>query len=111
MLGCVILELTSTDLDACVALYVAVFTAPPWNESWHPQDAAQRLADFIATPRAVGVCMSDSDDGVLGFALGHLERFGSEDHFLLKEMCVRTVEQRHWHGTHLLGRVSHVERA
>lgn len=73
------------------------------NESWKAEDAAQRLGDFLATPRAHGVCLRDSDGELLGFAVGHLERSGVDDHFLLKEMCVRTSRQREGHGTRLLG--------
>jgi aminoglycoside 6'-N-acetyltransferase I len=98
----VISNLTSDDLDACVSLYVETFNAPPWNESWRADDAAQRLSDFMAAPRAHGVCMTAPDAKLLGFAVGHLERSGTEDHFLLKEMCVRTREQRQGHGTRLL---------
>lgn len=97
-----ITTLTSDTLDACVSLYVDTFNAPPWNESWKADDAAQRLGDFFATPRAHGVCSRNSDGEVLGFALGHLERSGADDHFLLKEMCVRTSLQREGHGTRLL---------
>ena len=90
------------DLDACASLYVETFNAPPWNESWRTADAAQRLGDLIATPRAVGACLTDADGELLGFAIGHLERSEAEDHFLLKEMCVRGQEQRQGHGTRLL---------
>lgn len=94
--------LTGNDLDACVSLFVKTFNAPPWNESWQAEDAVQRLSDFVATPRSHGVCLVDSDDRLLGFALGQVERSGTEDHFLLKEMCVRTSQQRQGHGTRLL---------
>lgn len=98
----VITDLTSDVLGACVSLYVETFNAAPWNESWEIEDATLRLSDFLATPRAYGVCLSDSDDHLLGFALGHLERSGTDDHFLLKEMCVRSSLQRLGHGTRLL---------
>lgn len=96
----VISDLTDKDLDDCAPLYAAVFAAPPWNESWRVEDAAQRLADFLATPRAYGVRVNGVDGELLGFAIGHLERSGPDDHFLLQEMCVRT--QRRGHGTALL---------
>jgi aminoglycoside 6'-N-acetyltransferase I len=102
----VIGSLTSGDLAACASLYVETFNAPPWNESWRAEDATQRLGDFLATPRALGISLSDSDDRMIGFVLGHLERSGTEDHFLLKEMCVRTSDQRQGHGTTLLDALS-----
>lgn len=102
MVWSVITTLTSEALDACVSLYVDTFNSPPWNESWNADDAARRLGDFLATPRAYGVCSLNTDGEVLGFALGHLERSGVDDHFLLKEMCVRTSMQRMGHGTRLL---------
>jgi GNAT superfamily N-acetyltransferase len=95
-------DLTGDDLSACASLYIETFGAPPWNESWRAEDAAQRLGDFIATPRAHGVCLRAPDSTVLGFAVGHVERSGAEDHFLLKEMCVRGANQRQGHGTRLL---------
>lgn len=98
----VINTLTSDELAACVSLYVETFNAPPWNESWQVEDVTQRLGDFLATPRAYSVCLTDSDNQMVGFALGHLERSHAEDHFLLKEMCVRTSQQRQGHGTQLL---------
>jgi len=99
---CVITTLTSDALAACASLYVDTFNAPPWDESWNADDAAQRLGDFLATPRAYGVCSLNSDGEMLGFALGHLERSGVDDHFLLKEMFVRKSLQRKGHGTRLL---------
>lgn len=95
-----ITALTRESLDACASLYVDTFNAPPWNESWTAHDAAQRLGDVLATPRAFGVCSSTADGEVLGFALGHLERSGADDHFLLQELCVRPGAQGH--GTELL---------
>lgn len=95
-------RLTNADLDACAALYVETFSAPPWNELWGRDDARQRLGDFFATPRFHGVGVFDDGDDLVGFALGHEERSGTEDHFLLQEMCVRTTQQRRGHGTQLL---------
>jgi GNAT superfamily N-acetyltransferase len=89
-------------LPACVSLYVNGFNAPPWNESWRATDAAQRLGDFMATPRPTAWVSRTPMASFSGFALGHLERSGTEDHFLLKEMCVRSDEQRRGHGTRLL---------
>ncbi|HWS39039.1 MAG TPA: GNAT family N-acetyltransferase [Actinoplanes sp.] len=97
-----ITTLTGDDLVRCAALYTATFNAPPWSESWRAGDALQRLTDFLDTPRSTGVCLSTPDGELLGFALGHTERAGADDHFLLQEMCVSPAVQRHGHGTALL---------
>jgi aminoglycoside 6'-N-acetyltransferase I len=99
----VIEALTTRDLAACAELYVETFSAPPWNETWRAEDAVQRLGDILATPRAHGVRISTPGDALAGFAVGHLERSGPEDHFLLQEMCVRSGRRRQGHGTALLG--------
>lgn len=90
------------DLAACSSLYAETFNAPPWNEDWRVADAAQRLRDILATPRAHGVCASTADGAMTGFAVGRRERYGSEDHFLLQEMCVDAALQRQGQGTALL---------
>jgi aminoglycoside 6'-N-acetyltransferase I len=98
----VIGTLTKQQLPACASLYVETFNAPPWNESWRVEDATQRLEDILATPRAHGVHLGTSADDLIGFAVGHLERSGHEDHFLLQEVCVRPGQQRQGRGTALL---------
>lgn len=98
------IETLSLDtLEQCVALYVDTFNAEPWNESWTVEDADQRLGDFVATPRSHGFCMTGSDGEVLGFVLGHLERSGSDEHFLVQELCVRADMRRRGIATELVG--------
>ncbi|MEV4277538.1 GNAT family N-acetyltransferase [Actinoplanes xinjiangensis] len=89
-------------LDAAARLYVDTFTRPPWNETWHLPDATRRLHDMLTTPRAHAAHATAPDGTLTGFAIGHLERYGSADHFLLQEMCVSTGHQRQGIGTRLL---------
>ncbi|MEU8664181.1 GNAT family N-acetyltransferase [Actinoplanes philippinensis] len=89
-------------LDAYARLYVDVFSRPPWNETWHPADATQRLHDMLTTPRAHATHTTGHDGAVTGFAIGHRERHGATDHFLLQEMCVHPAHQRRGLGARLL---------
>ncbi|WP_182526570.1 GNAT family N-acetyltransferase [Nocardioides dongkuii] len=94
--------MTPDRLDACAELYVEVFRAPPWDETWRLEDARQRLSDFLGAPRSRGLCLAGPDGVLLGFALGRRERYQDEDHFLLQEMCVRPDQQGQGHGSALL---------
>jgi len=93
--------MTEEQLDDCAALFVDVFNAPPWNESWQLADARRRLGDIFRTPGSRGVCLFE-DGQLLAFALGLVERSAGADHFRLSEMCVRTSEQRRGLGGALL---------
>ena len=96
------IDLAEADLAECVDLFVETFAGPPWDETWAPDDALLRLGDFLRTPRSRAVGIRDGRGGLVGFALGHLERLGAEDHVLLQEMCVRPRAQRAGHGAALL---------
>jgi hypothetical protein len=37
-------------LDDCTELYINVFRAKPWNETWSYDSGYQRLLDLIHTP-------------------------------------------------------------
>ncbi|MFI2104300.1 GNAT family N-acetyltransferase [Isoptericola sp. NPDC019693] len=100
-------DLTAERLGECTRLFVRTFSAPPWNEGWAEADAAQRLGDLLATPRSEGLCAIADDGAVVGFALGHRERVGPEDHLLLQEMCVAPEHQREGWGSRLLTALEH----
>jgi aminoglycoside 6'-N-acetyltransferase I len=100
-------------LDAAVRLFVTVFNAAPWNDSWTQASAGARLRDVVDTPGFVGVGLTDGEE-LCGFAIGHTERWFTGRHFLLQEMCVRTDLQRRGMGTELVNalerRLAGVER-
>jgi aminoglycoside 6'-N-acetyltransferase I len=57
---------------------------------------------LLRHPAVLGLGLYDEDEILLGFALGHEERSGTEDHFLLQEMCVKEAQQRRGHGSTLM---------
>lgn len=85
-------EFTATDLPACAVLLADVFNAPPWNESWDPESAGQRLGDLAATPNFVGLVAEDPS-GIVALAFGHSQRYQNEWHFQLVELCVANHRQ------------------
>ncbi|MBO1752521.1 GNAT family N-acetyltransferase [Actinotalea sp. BY-33] len=89
------------DLDEAAAVFRAVFNKEPWNDAWDLRSARSRLADVLATPGSLGVCLR-LDGRLRGFALGHVEQWFTGRHFFLNEMCVETGEQGRGYGSGLL---------
>lgn len=89
------------DLDDCASLFVEVFNAPPWNDSWTHETALTRLSDIAASPGSRGLA-AVRGGRIDGFALGQIEQWHSGRHFYLREMCVRPDLQRQGIGASLL---------
>ena len=89
------------NLSECVELFIGVFNAPPWSESWNLDSATQQMDDCFGTPGFYGL-IARTDDETLGFAFGFVRRWDKTRHFHLKEMCVATGQQRLGVGTALM---------
>ena len=90
-----------SDLDACVALFIATFAQPPWSETWERTVVKARLEQITGTPGFSGV-VTVAGDEVTAFALGVLEPWHEGSHFSLKEFCVDHRIQRQGIGTRLM---------
>lgn len=89
MTGGKIAAFTPRVLDSCAGLYVAVFTAPPWNEPWTIEVARQRLGNVLAYPRSLGfVLVEEAAQTPIGLILGHTSVWVSGPEFWLNELCV-----------------------
>ena len=95
-----IVPFTPAHLDAAAQVYVTVFNAAPWHDRWTPPTARRRLAEMLATPHALGFVLLDG--ALVGFVLGYAESWFDGTHFDLKELCIRTDQQRRGLGTRLL---------
>lgn len=100
-LACSIRAIVPADIEAFVPLYLNVFNAPPWNDTWSNAAALERLLDIATHPRFFGLAAYASDD-VLGMVLGWSERGVGGRLFHIKEMCVAGPAQRTGVGRQLL---------
>lgn len=94
-------EISLTDVDQCAKLFVAIFSNPPWNETWSFDTAKRRLSDCAHSPNFFGILMEDSD-ALHGFAFGNIQYYGMERHYYLLELCIRTDRQREGIGTQIM---------
>lgn len=93
--------ISSSCLEECADLFVEVFNNPPWNESWLKEFAYERLDDCYRTPNFRGL-IAKAEEISLGFVMGYVERWDTNKHFYLKEMCVSTKLHRSGIGSQLL---------
>jgi aminoglycoside 6'-N-acetyltransferase I len=99
--ACAIRPIAPIDIEALVPLYLSVFNAPPWNDTWSQTAALERLTDIATHPRFFGLTAHANDD-VLGMVLGWSERGVAGWLFHVKEMCVARSSQRTGIGRQLL---------
>ena len=88
-------------LDACAALFVAVFNGPPWHDAWRPEQARAYLDDIFRAPGFLGFLLT-ADGRPMAFCLGCVNRWYRGDEYTLREFGVHPDGQRRGYGTRLL---------
>lgn len=69
-----------------VRVFLGAFTAPPWNEPWTAEQAAQRLEQFLQPAAAFGLELQE-DGEVIAFLLGRYEAYYDGPRFFIEEFC------------------------
>ena len=82
-------------------LYMSVFNAPPWNDSWSRKTAHRRISETLSADTFIGKS-AYFDDVSVGFIIGQSEQGDVSVQFCLKEFCVKTTAQGKGIGTSLL---------
>ena len=86
-------ELKTCDIDALAKCMVEVFNAPPWNDRWDEETAAQSLREILASPRFYGNVIL-ADDEMAGALLGHLHTYAQGTSFYLDEFFISPAHRR-----------------
>jgi aminoglycoside 6'-N-acetyltransferase I len=92
---------TQQHLDECASLFIEVFNREPWNETWNFENAKLLLSQIFNTPNCVGLVLQQQNI-ILGFVIGYCEQRDKGKNFFIKEMCVRSNQQRQGIGTKLI---------
>lgn len=96
-----IAAIDSDFLDDYTELYINVFRAQPWNESWSYDSGYQRLLDLIHTPNFLGFALWNHNE-LIGFIAGYSKTNYRGKTFYLAEFCVTTQTQGKGYGSQLL---------
>lgn len=74
-------------LDELTDLFIDVFNAPPWNDTWTREHARTRLLDIMKRPKFFGIAAYEENRPV-GMVMGHGEQSFDGIHFQILEMCI-----------------------
>ena len=103
-------DFQSGDLDECVALYIRVFSEPPWHEEWDPAEARGHLEQILLTPGSLGLVALE-DDQIMGMLLGVEKHTSTGGAFIVDDVFVHGAKQRQRVGSELMNTLKERLRA
>lgn len=100
-----IVQVKESTIDSHAALLVEVFSQEPWCESWAVENAHDRLLCYQNSPYFLGLSAIVNDE-LIGFLFGNFEPYQKSSQYIIKEMCVKTKNQRTGVGKKLLSELN-----
>lgn len=97
----IIRPIAESDVEEISQIFVASFSAPPWNEAWTAEAARACLRPKLQTQSSRGY-VAILKDSIVGAAFGQIERGLNKNKFHLQEFFVMPPVQRQGIGKKLL---------
>lgn len=97
-----LVKLGESDFDRIKALFLGVFTQPPWNDDWSDEKQLDEyLMDLMGarTPLVLGLVENDE---LIGMAIGNVKHWYEGTEYLIDELCIKTEMQGKGYGSMLL---------
>ncbi len=104
-----IVPLQDVSVDACARLYMSVFNAEPYLDSWTEQTARKRILELTGTPGFVGYTHIE-DSRPVGLIMGYTRQWYNGLSFDLQDVCVDLDYQGRGIGTSLCNLLEEVLR-
>ena len=105
-----LVELNDSNFEDIKALFLDVFTRPPWNDDWSDEEQLnQYLKDLMVarTPLVLGLV---EDDKLIGMSIGNVRHWYEGTEYYVDELCIRTGEQGKGYGSKFLSLIEeHLE--
>lgn len=95
-----IVSLQDASVDDCARLYMSVFNAEPYLDSWTEQTARRRILELVGTPGFVGYAHVE-DGKPVGLIMGYTRQWYNGLSFDLQDVCVDLDYQGRGIGTGL----------
>ncbi|MDR7926537.1 GNAT family N-acetyltransferase [Acidithiobacillus thiooxidans] len=100
----IIRPITESDVEEISQIFVACFSAPPWNEEWTTESARACLRPKLETQSSRGY-VAILNDSIVGTAFGQIESGLNKNKFNIQEFFVLPSVQRQGIGKSLLSKI------
>ena len=94
-------DMELSDIAEYAELFVSVFNAEPWNDSWTKETAQIRIENMMKTDTFIGKALYAGNE-LQGLICGQKKQYYNGTHFHIEEFCVKTSEQNKGFGSALL---------
>ena len=92
------------DIGACTAIFIAAFSAEPWNDTSGPDDVSAYLLRFLELEGSMCfVCLSD--DAPAAMSIGMKKPYLGGVEYYIDQFCVAPAHQRRGIGSFFLNRI------
>ena len=101
-------QLEESDAAIIQELFVAVFTAEPWNDDWSDENQLQLyIHDLIGQNNSLTFGLYEGAE-LIGISMGHIKHWYTGTEYYIDELCISTSMQGKGVGTLF---VSEIEKA
>ena len=100
----IIRPIAESDVEEISQIFVACFSATPWNEVWSVEAAHARIRPVLQTQSSRG-CVAILNDSIVGAAFGQIEGGLNKNMFHLQEFFVLPSVQRQGIGKKILSKL------
>lgn len=101
-------QLDESSADIIKELFVAVFTAEPWNDDWSNETQLQLyIHDLIGQNNSLTFGLYEGAE-LIGISMGHIKHWYTGTEYFIDELCISTSKQGKGVGTLF---VSEIEKA
>lgn len=97
-------RMSPADIEPCAGIFIAAFSAPPWNDRCAPEDVQAYLARFLALDGSLCfVCLAG--DAPAAMSIGMKKPYLGGVEYYIDQFCVAPAHQRRGIGSFFLNRI------
>lgn len=98
----ILVQLDDSDFEDIKALFLGVFSQPPWNDDWSDEEQLDQYLMDLMGARAPLVLGLVEDGALIGISIGNIRHWYEGTEYYIDELCIRTDMQGRGYGSDFL---------